>query len=211
MTLAGAFLLIGGWPFLGKAWPGLVLLLFMFPIPRSLGGSELISGLQEIATAASTFVLQTIGVTAQREGNIIVLKESELGIIEACSGLRMVMTFCALTSATAVLLPYGWKRRTILVASAVPLALASNIIRITTSGIASEALSSEAGHFVFHDLAGWLMMPLAFCLLGAELWLLSWLFRPTSAEVPSLDFAKLVSGSPVNASTRVSPAVAPSI
>lgn len=212
LILAGAFLLLGGRSFLGRAWPGLVLLVFMFPIPRSLGGSQLISGLQEVATAASTFALQTVGVMAQREGNIIVLKESELGIVEACSGLRMVMVFCALTTTAAVLLPYGWKRRTILVASAVPLALASNVARITVAGLASEALSSEAGHFVFHDLAGWLMIPLAFCLLGAELWLLSWLFRPIAATALSLDLPTLVAASPAfAAANRVPPVVATSV
>jgi hypothetical protein len=58
------------------------------------------------------------------------------------------------------------------------------------------------------DLAGWLMMPLAFCLLGAELWLLSWLFRLVAPETPSLDLVKLISGLPASAVTRVSPLVA---
>jgi exosortase len=201
LVCAGACLLLGGRTCLERAWSALVLLLFMFPIPRSLGGSQLISGLQEAATMASTFTLQTLGVVAQREGNIIVLKGCELGIVEACSGLRMLMVFCALSTATAFLLPYGWKRRTILVVSAVPLALASNVARITAAGLASEALSSEVGHFVFHDLAGWLMVPLAFCLLGAELWLLSWLFQPVSPSAPSPHLPMLVAGSRPSRST----------
>jgi exosortase len=191
---AGVCLLMGGWVWLGRAWPAFVFLLFMIPIPRSLGGSELIAGLQQAAAAASTFTLQTLGVTAQREGNLILLPETQLGIVEACSGLRMLMVFCALAGATAVLLPYGWRRRAVLMASAVPLALACNVARITAAGVASEHLGSEAGHLIFHDLAGWLMVPLAFALLGAELFLLAKLFRPPAQEAPSLYLAGLLPG-----------------
>jgi exosortase len=184
VALAGVCLLFGGWAWLGRAWPAIAFLLFMIPIPRSLGGSALVSGLQQVATAASTFALQTLGVMAQREGNVILLKEAELGIVEACSGLRMLMVFCAFATATAILLPYGWKRRAILIGSAVPLAVACNVIRITAAGLASENLGSEAGYFVFHDLAGWLMLPLAFGFLGLELFLLARLFKRAAAEPP---------------------------
>jgi exosortase len=195
VTLAGACLLFGGWVWLGRAWPAIAFLLFMIPIPRSLGGSALIGGLQQMATTASTFALQTLGVTAQREGNVILLKEAQLGIVEACSGLRMLMVFCAFATATAILLPYGWKRRAILIGSAVPLAVTGNVIRITAAGLASENLSSEAGHFVFHDLAGWLMLPLAFGFLGLELFLLSRLFRPAGAEHSVAHLGRLIASS----------------
>jgi exosortase len=185
LALAGACLTLGGRPWLGRAWPAIAFLVFMIPVPRSLGGTAMTAGLQQLATTASTFLLQTLGVTAQREGNVIILKNSELGIVEACSGLRMLMVFCALATATAILLPYGWKRRTILVASAVPLALVCNVLRITAAGIAGDALGKETGHFVFHDLAGYLMVPLAFALLGMELLLLSRLFRAGAEEETS--------------------------
>jgi exosortase len=184
--LGGLCLLLGGLPLFERAWPAIAFLLFMIPIPRTLGGSTLIAGLQEVGTTASTFVLQTLGVTAYQEGNVIHLKEAELGVIEACSGLRMLMVFCALAAAVAILLPYGWKRRLILCLSAVPLALACNILRITVAGLASDCLGSEMGHFIFHDLAGWLMVPLAFALLGAEIWLLAKLFRPVKKPAPSV-------------------------
>jgi exosortase len=150
----------------------------MFPIPASLGGSNLVGGLQTIATRASTLALQTLGVVAVREGNVILLKDTEVGVVEACSGLRMLTVFCALAVVTATLVPVGLIRRVILIASAIPLAIACNVTRITTAGVASESLGSAAGYFVFHDLAGWLMVPLAFLLLGIELWVLSKVFHP---------------------------------
>jgi exosortase len=196
LALAGVCLVLGGRPWLGRAWPAIAFLVFMFPIPRSLGGTPLTGPLQQVATTASTFLLQTIGVTAQREGNVILLKNTELGIVEACSGLRMLMVFCAMATATAILLPYGWKRRTILVTSAIPLALICNVVRITAAGIAGDALGKETGHFVFHDLAGYLMVPLAFALLGTELFLLSRLFRSGAQEASSLQPLGLLLASP---------------
>src|SRR5207237_8872226 len=57
VALAGICLLLGGRAWLGRAWPAIAFLLFMVPIPRSLGGTALIGGLQQIATTASTFAL----------------------------------------------------------------------------------------------------------------------------------------------------------
>ncbi|MBP3960070.1 exosortase/archaeosortase family protein [Gemmata sp. G18] len=177
-SLVAICLLFGGPAWLNRAWPALALLVFMFPIPSSVGGTSLTDALQSIATRASTFALQTFGVVAAREGNLILLKTTELGVVEACSGLRMLTVFCALALVAAALVPAGWVRKAILVVSAVPLAIACNVIRITTAGVASESLGTETGYFIFHDLAGWLMVPLAFLLLGAEVFVLSKLFRP---------------------------------
>ena len=185
LTLAGLVLLAGGWPWLRRVWPGLAVLAFAFPIPSSLGGSNLVAGLQDIATKASTFLLQAFGTTAYREGNVILTPACELGIVEACSGLKMLMVFCALAVVTAALMPLGRVQRVVLAASAVPLALVCNVVRITVAGMASGSLGREMGHFVFHDLAGWLMVPLAFALLGVEIVILAKLVRLRTAAGPS--------------------------
>jgi exosortase len=208
LVLTAFCLLYGGRVLLVRAWPALVFLVFMIPIPKSLGGTALINGLQEVSTAASTFSLQTLGVPVYREGNVLVLKETELGIVEACSGLRMLMVFCAMSTATSILLPYGWKRRTVLIASAVPLALICNVARITGAGLAGRSLGSEAGHFVFHDLAGWLMVPLAFALLGGEIFLLSRLFWTGEDSAPFFEPSSIMAAvqkaerAPAAAATR---------
>lgn len=178
VALVGLCFLFGGRPWFARAWPALALLVFMFPLPGSLGTESLTEVLQSVATRASTFLLQTLGITAAREGNVILLKGAELGVVEACSGLRMLMVFCALASVTATVLPIGWGRKVLLVASAVPLAIVCNVARITVAGVASSSLGTETGYFIFHDLAGCLMVPMAFLLLGGEIYLLSKLFRP---------------------------------
>jgi len=60
-----------------------------------------------------------------------------------------------------------WERLFI-VASAVPIALLANLARIVTTAVLLELVGSEAAEKFFHDVAGYLMMPLGLALLGVE-------------------------------------------
>ena len=68
-----------------------------------------------------------------------------------------------------------WERA-VIVLSAVPIALISNIVRITVTGLLYGMNLDHLAKVVFHDLAGWLMMPLGLLLLWTELWFFSKLF-----------------------------------
>jgi hypothetical protein len=60
------------------------------------------------ATTVSTFVLQVLGRPAIAEGNVILLNDIELGIVEACSGLRMLVTFFTFSTGVAMLIRKPW-------------------------------------------------------------------------------------------------------
>ena len=64
--------------------------------------------------------------------------------------------------------------------SAIPIALFANVIRIVATGLMFLHVSNEAATAVFHDAAGWIMMPLALAFLGVELWVLKRLFVDTT-------------------------------
>ena len=171
--VAGLILLAGGWAALKWAWPAVAFLAFMLPLPYQLEVA-LAHPLQRIATAASTYALQTLGFAAFAEGNVIRMGQVRIGVVEACSGLSMLMIFFALATAVTLLVRRPWPERTALLLSAVPVALVSNILRITVTGVLHKMAGKEIADLVFHDLAGWLMMPLALVLLAAELRLLGW-------------------------------------
>ena len=171
-AVAGIFLLVGGWKALRWAGPAVAFLIFMFPLPGFLD-TRLLAPLQKIATAASTYVLQTIGIPSYSEGNRIVIGEVQLGVVEACSGLRMLTIFVALAVAITLVTDRPMWERIVIVASAVPIALAVNIARITVTGILHLTTSSQLADMVFHDLAGWFMMPMALGLLYVEFQILS--------------------------------------
>jgi exosortase len=181
-ALAGIVVAVWGWRALKLCSPALAFLLFMVPLPGRVDGM-LVAPLQRVATLASANALQTFGFFAQPEGNVIVLPDYELGIVEACSGLRMLVVFLATSVAVAMLVRRSALQRTLIVLSSVPIALLCNVIRITATGMAHETVGHAAANLIYHDLAGWLMAPLALASLGIELALLRRLFVPVgSAE-----------------------------
>jgi exosortase len=172
---------LGGWHALRWAWPSIAFLVFMIPLPAGLD-RVLARPLQSLATLSSAFLLQTMGFVAEAEGNVIVLPGGELGIVEACSGLRMFMTFCALSTALAIVSSRSLIQRLLILASAFPLAMICNVVRITMTGIIHETLGAAAAQVLFHDLAGWFMIALALGLLLLELKFLSRLFVPVKED-----------------------------
>ncbi len=181
--LAGLFLLAGGWNALRWSWQPVAFLAFMVPLPNQVE-EQLGRPLQSLATGASTYALQTLGFAAVPEGNRILLNESTIGVVEACNGLRMLLLFTAVCAAVALVIRRPPLDKVLLLLSAVPIALASNVVRITATGVVSELVGRRAADAVFHDFAGWLMMPLALALLWLELWVLSRLFTETEPAGP---------------------------
>jgi exosortase len=170
--LAGACLLVGGWQALKWAWLSIAFLVFMIPLPFQLENA-LGPPLQSMATTASTYLLQTLGFMAFADGYVIQLNEAKIGVVEACSGLSMVITFVALSTAAAVVVKRPLLDRIVLVLSSIPVALAANIVRITATGILHDTVGGHAADTFYHDLAGWVMIPLALGMYWLEIWVLS--------------------------------------
>jgi exosortase len=183
--LVGVTLLVGGWPALRWAWPAVVLFLFMLPMPYQVE-LALTHPLQGLATQASVYALQMLGYPALAEGNVIVLGELRIGVLEACSGLGMLFTFFALATAVAFFMHRPLGDRLFIFLSAVPVAVLMNVARCTVTAILHVMAGSAVANAVFHDLAGWLMMPLALGVLWLELKLLTRLFveEPPSRPIP---------------------------
>jgi exosortase len=181
--VAALFLIVGGWSTMRWAGPAILFLIFMFPLPGPLD-TNLLAPLQKLATAASTYCLQTLGIPSYSEGNRIVIGEVQLGVVEACSGLRMLTIFVALAVAITLVTDRPWWERIVMILSAVPIALAVNIIRITVTGILHLTAGPELAEMVFHDLAGWFMMPMALGMLYVEFQILSHLIIDESETGP---------------------------
>lgn len=185
-ALLGVVVLVGGWRMLTWAGPPLAFLIFMYPLPDE-ATRYLLGPLQTLATITSTYVLQTLGFEAFREGNQIVLGDARLGVVDACSGLRMLTIFVALAVGWVLVDRTIWWERLAIVASAVPIALAVNVIRITTTGMMI-TVNEQLAERVFHDWAGYVMMPLAVVLLIAVRRLLAAVvIEEIPATVPIID------------------------
>jgi exosortase len=181
--VAGLCLVIAGWPALRWAWPAIAFLGFMLPLPYQVE-MALAQPLRSLATQASTYLLQIFGYPALAEGNVIIIDDVHLGVIDACSGLGMLFTFFALSTAAALIISRPHLDKWLVIASAIPIALAVNILRITLTGMAHLTWGPEVGHALMHDFAGWLMMPMALGLVWLELWFLSRLLLVETPRTP---------------------------
>jgi exosortase len=186
-TVFGLVLLVGGRSVLRWSWPALAFLAFMMPLPFTIEVA-MSQPLRRIATEASTYALQTFGCPAIAEGNVIYIDTTPLGVEAACSGLGMLVTFFALATALAIIVEAPLRDRLILIASAIPIAICANVIRITATGVAYHVAGrdSSVAQMIYHDLAGWLMMPMALAMLWGVLKFLANLFveEPEATPLP---------------------------
>lgn len=194
ISMTGLVLLAGGWPMFRWAGPAVGFLIFMFPLPWSVERA-LLAPLQSLATDVSTYALQTLGVEAYTTGgNRIFIEELKMGVVDQCSGLRMTTIFVALSVAIVLVTKRPWWEHLIILLSAVPIALTVNVTRITVTGILHRTLGKEWADLVFHDLAGYLMVPMALALLWLELVIMSHLFYEVETEVPVTMWGRQASG-----------------
>ena len=173
MSIGAVVLLAGGFRAMKHFAPALGFLVFMVPLPyeleRNVGGP-----LRIVATQSSTFLLQSLGEPAVAEGKTILLDEHKLEVADACSGLKMLVTFAAFAVGAVLVLPRTWFERGMVLLGIVPIALITNILRITATGVsyAYAGESKETMNFL-HDLYGWFMMPAGLGLLALQLWCLN--------------------------------------
>ncbi|MCA9229120.1 MAG: exosortase/archaeosortase family protein [Planctomycetales bacterium] len=181
-ALLGVCQLVGGFAMLRWAGPPLGFLVFMFPLPSVIEGPILLT-LQKMAAMSSEWTLQLLGVPALRDGNRIMIDQLPLDVADACSGLRMGTIFGAMSVAMAMIINRPWWDRLTILLSAVPIALLTNVIRITATALLYMAFpeSETVKHYV-HDWAGFLMMPVALGFLWVELQLLSRITVPLDTD-----------------------------
>jgi exosortase len=182
----GMTLAIGGWKALHWAWPSIMFLIFMVPMPgivaKMMGGY-----LQHGATIITVYVLQTLGIPAIVQGpgsNVIQLTSPPpLEVERACAGLSMLTLFFAVCVGACFVLREPLWKKLVLLAMAAPIAVICNVGRITVTGMMHEWISPKAGG-IFHDWFGYLEMIPALLLVWGLLALLSALFIEPTTEGP---------------------------
>lgn len=181
ISLAGCLLLIGGWITLRRFAFPLSLLLFTFPIPSVLYG-EITQPLQSWATRLSEWCLETLGFSVLREGNILQMTHMQLSVVEACSGLRSLITlffFCLVYAAFFERRP--WVRVAVALA-AIPSAILVNTLRITATGVLGK-FSLEWTQGFYHSILGWVAFFLGFFLVVLLHWGLNKWASPGASEL----------------------------
>ena len=163
ITLAGFIWLLGGfWAFRRALFPWL-LLLFTFPIPAVLYG-EVTLPLQLLASRLSELTFEQLGMSVVRDGNILELAHQRLSVVEACSGIRSLVTLFFFCSIYAYLCESRWYMRLAVALAAIPAAIGANVLRIVATGLIGKT-HPEYTVGTYHEMLGWAAFVLAFGLI----------------------------------------------
>ena len=92
--------------------------------------------------------------------------------MDACSGLKMMVTFAAFSVGAVLLTDRSRFEKLMVLLGIIPIAVVTNVLRITATGLAYLVFSNKETLDFLHDFYGWLMMPVGLALLALELWVL---------------------------------------
>ncbi len=141
----------------------LVYLIFSVPLPYILYDS-IGFPLKLIASSSATWFLHLIGVPIYREGNLLYLPNMVLEVVDACSGIRSLMSILALSVVVAWFMHKDIWRRILTCLMAIPVVLFTNSLRIVITGILAVKLPKYAFGF-FHSFEGELLFLVGVALL----------------------------------------------
>jgi exosortase len=178
------------------------LLFLAMPIPAIIF-NKIAFPLQLFASRCAVWSMSVLGIPVLRQGNIIELKPlnsfdtKKLEVVEACSGIRSLMTLITLAVVFAYFTHspgdqppsgkrFGWLksywfwRATIIIASSIPIAILTNAFRVSGTGVLAHYYGTEVADGFFHSFSGWAVYVAAFILLFGIGMILD-RFRPAQA------------------------------
>ena len=199
LMLVGLVIYFWGFKLLRFLLVPLFLLLLAIPIPTIIF-NKIAFPLQIFASRCAVWAMRMFDIPVLRQGHVIELmprgarETKKLEVVEACSGIRSLMTLLTLAVVFAYftrpkidkgdgsggggggisgrLKSYGFWRSLILVGSAVPIAIFTNALRVSGTGVLAHYYGTEVADGFFHSFSGWVVYIVAFLLLFAVGWLL---------------------------------------
>ncbi len=164
ISIAGAVLLLGGTEYFKIFRFPMFLLFFMVPIPAVIY-NQITFPLQLRASEMAEAAISFLQIPIIREGNVLELASQKLNVVEACSGIRSLLTLTFLS------LVYGYfceKRtwiRVTLFFSTIPIAILANAGRVTLTGVFAN-FNPALAEGLFHEGEGWVIFMVAFAILA---------------------------------------------
>jgi exosortase len=174
----------------------MLLLALAIPIPQIIF-NKIAFPLQLFASRCAVSAMSFFAIPVLRQGNVIELmplgakEPKRLAVVEACSGIRSLMTLVTLAVVYAYFTrpnrfaggpPAGRQRRAyrtfafwravLLIAAAVPIAILTNAVRVSGTGVLAHYYGTRVADGFFHSFSGWVIYIAAAALLFATGWML---------------------------------------
>jgi exosortase len=166
LLLGGLIVYFLGWAYFRALIFPWAFLFLMVPLP-TLVVSQITFPLQLLASDVASSLLALVGVPVLREGNILHLPNMTLQVVEACSGIRSLVSLVTLAIIYGYLLESSAAVRVILAFAAVPIAIAANSLRVTGTGLMGLYWGPDKAEGFFHTFSGWVIFILALGMLFA--------------------------------------------
>lgn len=160
VVLAGFVWTFWGLPRLRTLAFPFLLLASMVPLPATVYNS-LAAPLQLLASDLATRIAQSVGISVFRDGNVIQLAGTSLGVAEACSGLNSLSALIVGSLLLGYLLCSSATSRVLLCLGAIPLAICVNIVRVAGTALLADYNQEFALGF-YHSFSGWLVFVAGF-------------------------------------------------
>lgn len=165
LLLGGLVIFFVGWRMLQAVLAPWLAMFLMIPFPVIIF-NQMAFPLQILASRLACWQLELLHVPVLREGNIIVLSSMSLDIVEACSGLRSLMSLLTIAVFYGLFFERRVWMRCLLVGLAIPVAVLTNALRITISALLAEYVSHQLAEGFFHAFSGLLLFLLSLAVLA---------------------------------------------
>jgi len=209
VMLAGVVIYFWGFRLLRLIAVPLSLLILAIPIPQIIF-NRIAFPLQLFASRCAVAAMSFFSIPVLRQGNVIELmplsasEPKRLAVVEACSGIRSLMTLVTLAvvyayftkpkdgrdnddigpdkertrrprsqhNVVGFLKSFKFWRSLILVVAAVPIAILTNALRVSGTGVLAHYYGTRVADGFFHSFSGWVIYIAAAVLLFATGWML---------------------------------------
>lgn len=177
LMLFGAVTSVVGLRVIASQAPGFIILALLVPVPGNIR-LAIAGPLQNATARVTTFTLEMMGLLVERSGNVVVINDMPVAVAEACNGMRMVFALILVAYAFAFTVPLRNSVRLLVLLLSPVAAILCNVLRLAPTvllyGYAPEDVADQ-----FHNISGWLMLPVAFLFLVMITRVLRWALIPT--------------------------------
>jgi exosortase len=158
LSLAGAIIYLYGWDFMKKIQFPFLFLLLMIPMPFVY---LITSPAQTVSVFFAAKMSNLIGIPTIREGLLLTIPAGAFEVGVECSGINSLISLFTIGTIFAYILEGSNLMKVTVLISTIPLALAGNILRITSILVIASKYGQEAAINYFHDFSSLLLFSVA--------------------------------------------------
>jgi exosortase len=180
--IASVVLCFGATTFQSFLFP-LCFLFLIVPIPE-FAVKWIVEFLQQYSALAARIMFRAVGVPVTQDGIMLSIPGLDIEVARECSSIRSSLMLFVTTMVLAHLFLRSWGRKVVLIAAAIPLAVAKNGLRIFVIAELGTRLDPGFLDGNLHHHGGVVFLAIALVILIGLIWILR---RSESSAIPAIE------------------------